>query len=250
MGWGDEIIVTGMARRLQEIVPLPVRVLDRHGKPRRHDIWRGNPRIAAPDHKGPVQTLVCGEGRRPYVERQAKDRWIWRDWPCPVGEIYLSAREREFAARYPGRVILEPTIKAEASPNKDWGRARWEALARMLRNAGLPVAQMGGPGTPRLEGVELIPTPGFREAAAVLGAATLAVVPEGGLHHAAAALGVRAVVLFGGFISPRQTGYAAHVNLFTGGRPCGMRVRCRHCEEAMAAITPDEVFGLIRRSGR
>jgi hypothetical protein len=34
MGWGDEIMITGIARRLQERDPLPVRVLDRNGRPR------------------------------------------------------------------------------------------------------------------------------------------------------------------------------------------------------------------------
>lgn len=241
MGWGDEIIVTGMARRLQEVVPLPVRVLDRHGRARWHEIWKGNPRLAKPDHPGPVQTLISGEGRRPYIERQTDRRWIWRDWKCPVGEIHLTDREREFGSRHAGRVILEPTIKSEASPNKDWGWSRWAALAATLLGRGLRVAQVGASGTRTLPGVELIRTGGFREAAAVLAASRLAVLPEGGLHHAAAALGVPAVVIFGGFISPRQTGYDRHINLFTGGSPCGMRIPCRHCADAMSAIRPERV---------
>ena len=45
MGLGDEIIVTGIAqRRGQEANPLPVRVLDKRGKTRWHEIWEGNPR--------------------------------------------------------------------------------------------------------------------------------------------------------------------------------------------------------------
>ncbi|MEI9893164.1 MAG: glycosyltransferase family 9 protein [Chthoniobacter sp.] len=241
MGWGDEIIVTGVARRLQEIQPLPVRVLDKHGKPRRHEIWAGNPRIAPPEFTGLVQTVVNGPGRRPYIERETADRWIWREWECPVGEIHLTAGEREFGARFPGRVILEPNIKPEASPNKDWGRARWNTLAAELRRRGVPVAQLGSPAAPRLDNVEWIRTGGFREAAAVLASSALAVLPEGGLHHAAAALGIRAVVVFGGFISPRQTGYSRHVNLFTGGQPCGMRIPCRHCAQAMSAIRPEDI---------
>jgi FkbM family methyltransferase len=58
-------------------------------------------------------------------------------------------------------------------------------------------------------------------AAGVLSGASLLISPEGGLHHAAAALGVRAVVIFGGFISPATTGYALHTNLFTAARPAG-----------------------------
>ena len=47
----------------------------------------------------------------------------------------------------------------------------------------------------------------------MLSGARAAVLHEGGLHHAAAALGMPAVVLFGGMISPRNTGYDVHVNL-------------------------------------
>src|SRR5215211_7286282 len=100
MGWGDEIMVTGIARRKQERNPLPVRVLDKRGRPRWCDIWKGNPRLAAPDFKGRVQTLTNGPGRRPYVEREAAGRWHWRDWICPVGEIHLDERERSYGGGY------------------------------------------------------------------------------------------------------------------------------------------------------
>lgn len=242
MGWGDEIMVTGVARRLQEKNPLRVRVLDKRGKARWHEIWQGNPRIAPPDFAGPVQKVTNGPGRRPYIERETKERWIWREWDCPVGEIYLTPKERAFGARYPDRLILEPTLKPRASLNKDWGWARWNTLVQQLLRRGYPVAQLGSSATPALPNVELIRTAGFREAAAVLAASRLAILPEGGLHHAAAALGVPAIVIFGGFISPEQTGYADHVNLYAGGKPCGMRIPCQHCVEAMNAILPERIL--------
>lgn len=246
MGWGDEIMVTGMARRLQERNPLQVRVVDKRGRPRWSAIWAGNPRLAPPDFAGPVQLLCNGPGRRPYVERESDERWVWRDWICPVGEIHFSARERAFAARHAGRVIIEPQLKPGASPNKDWGARRWAELAQRLLRDQLPVARFGGLGDALLPGVEVIPSGNFREACAVLAQARLALLPEGGLHHAAAALGTPSVVIFGGFISPRQTGYPHQVNLFTGGKPCGMRRRCAHCLQAMQRISVDEVAAQAR----
>jgi hypothetical protein len=47
--------------------------------------------------------------------------------------------------------------------------------------------------------------------------------------------------VFGGFISPRQTGYPQQVNLFTGGEPCGRRLPCPHCARAMQLIEPEHV---------
>jgi ADP-heptose:LPS heptosyltransferase len=89
---------------------------------------------------------------------------------------------------------------------------------------------------------EIIKTKSFRQACAVLERARLAILPEGGLHHAAAAFGTAAIVIFGGYISPAQTGYAHHVNLFSGGTPCGRRKRCPHCAEAMGRISAKKVF--------
>lgn len=241
MGWGDEIMVTGIARRMQESNGRQVRVQDRRGRARWSEIWAGNPRLAPPGGREPVQVLVNGPGSRPYIARETERRWIWREWICPVGELHLTAVERAVAMPYAGRVILEPGLKAQASPNKDWGWANWAALAERLGRQGHRVAQLGPAGTRLLPGVELIRTGSFRTACAVLARARLAVLPEGGLHHAAAALGTPSIVLFGGFISPAQTGYSHQVNLVGGGAPCGMRVRCRHCAEAMRRIGVDAV---------
>jgi glycosyl transferase family 9 (putative heptosyltransferase) len=242
LGWGDEIIVTGVARRLQERNPRPVLVLDRLGRPRWHPAWEGNPRFARPGWKDPVQAVTNGPGARPYIERETFDRWIWREWICPVGEIRISDAERAPWANRAERVILEPNLTPKASPNKDWGWDRWSQAALLLQRAGHRVTQVGPAGIRRLAGAELVETRTFREACAVLSLAHLAILPEGGLHHAAAALGVPTVVIFGGFISPRQTGYAHQVNLCVGGEPCGMRRPCRHCADAMRRIDPELVI--------
>jgi hypothetical protein len=76
---------------------------------------------------------------------------------------------------------------------------------------------------------------------------------EGGLHHAAAAVRLPAVVIFGGFITPAVTGYAEQVNLTAPGlgvaHPlgCGRRVDCPHCADAIAQITPELVAQEVRK---
>ncbi len=67
--------------------------------------------------------------------------------------------------------------------------------------------------------------------------------PEGGLHHAAAALRVRAVVIFGSFISPETTGYPFHANCYVADAhaPCGRWGDCAGCRAAMDAISPELV---------
>ena len=91
-------------------------------------------------------------------------------------------------------------------------------------------------------------TPTFQDACTALSGAAAAVLPEGGLHHAAAALGVPAVVIFGGVCSPANTGYGPHVNLYEPhGSPCGQRVACAHCRRALAAIGPETVADHLDR---
>ena len=242
MGWGDEIIVTGLARRLQRKNALPVRVLDRHGRARWSSVWDHNPRFAPPRYRGRVQTLMNGPGTRGYIAGKNRLGWVWSDWICPLGEIHLTEEELQVGARYANRILLEPAIKPEASPNKDWGWARWCQLAEELRVLGYSIAQFTSRYRPALPGAEVIKTKTFRQACAVISNARLAILPEGGLHHAAAAFGTAAIVIFGGYISPAQTGYAHHVNLFTGGSPCGRRAKCGHCEEAMEKISVGQVL--------
>jgi ADP-heptose:LPS heptosyltransferase len=153
--------------------------------------------------------------------------------------------------------VIEPTIKSRASPNKQWGADRWAAFVALARRRGVDLVQLGDQ-PPTLEGVRWISTPSFRAGAAVLARAIAYVGHEGGLHHAAAAVGVPAVVIFGGFISPACTGYRMHTNLFTGGTAdhplgCGMRMPCQHCETAMSEITPESVadeLGRVLERGR
>ncbi len=75
-----------------------------------------------------------------------------------------------------------------------------------------------------------VETPTFRNALAILSKAKLFVGTDGGLHHAAAALGIPSVVIWTGFSSPRHLGYDTHRNIHDGSEPCGtFNSVCKHC---------------------
>lgn len=174
------------------------------------------------------------------------DRFIWQPFYAPPrGEIYLNSQEQAFANLHAGRLIIEPNIKQRDGNNKDWGFSRWQAVVDATPN--LPWTQLVPLGAMKLRRVKHIETADFRLAAAVLSTSLAYVGPEGGLHHAAAAFNRPGVVIFGGFISPNQTGYADQVNLFTGGEPCGWRKPCAHCRAALAQITPQMVVQEVQR---
>jgi ADP-heptose:LPS heptosyltransferase len=244
MGWGDELIVTGIARKMQEQDRRKLRIVYEGRVSEWCELWHGNPRIARRNERGNFRMLQArSNGLRPYMAARSPRQWTWKQYAPPVGEIYFTDAERQFGARHGGRLIVEPNLKQTASPNKDWGWARWVALADLLLvRYGIRVTQLGPAGTRLLPGAEHVLTPSIRAAAAVMAAARAAVLTEGGLHHVAAAVGTRAIVIYGGYISPAVTGYEQQMGFFTGeGLGCGMRVPCAHCRDAMARIEPTPV---------
>ncbi len=244
MGWGDELIVTGQVRELQLTDKRRVRVLYEGDRQRWHESWNHNPRFASVGELGNFAVLRPRQQYlRPYTAKKTAERWTWKAWGPPVGELYFSAAERAFGEKYAGRIIVEPNLKPGASPNKEWGWVNWNKLAWLARRAGIIVTQLGREGVPVLEGVDHVVTPSMRHAAAVLAHARAAVLPEGGMHHVCAAVGTPAVVIFGGYIAPAVTGYETQSNIFTGdGLGCGMRVACEHCRRCMQAIEPHAVL--------
>lgn len=245
MGVGDEILAAGDARRLRETIGCgPVTILDRRGLPRWHPVWQFCEDVAHPRLNSP-HTVTNGGRARPYAVpgKPSREQWEWVDYKPTPARIEIAGSILDRWRGITG-VIVEPNIKPGASVNKDWGFDRWQRLVELAPD--IPWLQIGPADTTRLPGVRFVQTPTIFDAFAVLSFATAAVLPEGGLHHAAAAVGTRAVVIYGGFISPRQTGYDRHINLFTGGIPCGYRVPCPHCREAMAGISPEMVLKNLR----
>lgn len=239
-------MVTGHVREMQRRDPRKVRIV--YERPRWHEAWENNPRIARPEEQGDFQEYKPRDDyRRPYIADKTFARWTWRKYGPPPGELYFSHDEEAFGAHYRNRIIVEPRLKPGASPNKSWGTGYWLEFVRRAASAGIHLSQLGPINKYRLQGVEFILTPTMRHAAAILAYARAAVLQEGGMHHVCAAVATPAVVIFGGYISPEVTGYPSQVNLFTGGGlGCGMRVPCEHCVRAMAEITPAVVLEKLR----
>lgn len=161
----------------------------------------------------------------------------------------LSEQEQSLAEQWARRpfAVIEPHIKGNASPSKRWPLERYVRLARALR-AHCEVYQVGAPGAPPLDDVPQLETRSFRDVLPYLKAARVYIGPEGGLHHASAAMGTRAVVIYGGYVPPAVTGYDFHINLTGGVKACGTHTHaCRHCVDAMERISIDDVLDAARQ---
>lgn len=237
MGIGDEIMVTGEVKR-SPIRKLAIFDPRKGGIHRWHEMWVNNPRIAAPGEPFDDRYYNSG-GCRPYISGKGEKAWVWNAYKPEPGEIFLTEHEKSFARFGEGRIVINPNIKPNASPNKFW--TGWQSLIDRSRGTGLKWLQVGNATDPRLQGVDYCVTQTFREACGVLSGARGALLHEGGLHHACAALGVRAVVLFMGYIGPKVTGYDTHVNVFHDDPKfplgCGMRIWCAHCDRARQQVT-------------
>jgi hypothetical protein len=238
VGFGDEIMVTARVRVLHTRNPVPVLIQGVDGKPRWSEVWEHNPRIARTAEEA-GQTLRDGPGARPYLDyaRLTQTRTFFRPQSLEPGEIYLTETERSFGRRI---VLIEPHVKKGANSNRDWGFERFQSVVGACPD--LPWAQCYYGGARILEGVEPIKADTFREVCAVMSGALAAVLPEGGLHHAAAAFGVKAVVIFGAYIPPSVTGYPDHINLARSVPEVeGLGPPDPRAQAALASITVAEV---------
>lgn len=243
MGIGDQIIGTGLAKGA---AVRGKRVALGDGTRIRWDgnsptIFKNNPNLAPPgsERATDIEWVPFYKGSRMY-NKGGTDRWIWNyKFRATPGEIYFDLTEH--VALEPNTVLIEPNVPNKpCGPNKQWAFDRWRVVVEELVRSGFKVRQFDY-GRPNVV-APLIRTENFRLAAAYLKQAKLAILHEGGLHHAAAAVGTPAVVLFGGFVPPEVLGYDIHVNLTGGAEACGSFAKCQHCVDAMDRISTEEVL--------
>lgn len=251
MGLGDQLIASGLARDAWTKRGVKIafgdghRVIwDKHSS----EIFQNNPNVVFPGNErhSKVEWVAFHKGSRGY-NKQGDGRWIWNmEWRCKPGEIYLTHGEVSAGQRHgKGFVVIEPNVVAwkGSAANKRWPFERYQAVADALMADGIKVFQFENPdGSPLLQRVRSLKTRTFRDAVSILKQSALYVGSEGGMHHAAAAVEVPGVVLFGGFIPPSVTGYETHANLVGSDYFCGSFSTCAHCADAMNSISIETVY--------
>lgn len=204
-------------------------------------VFEGNPRLATRIMPEAVW-VHSSVGRRPYIDYQRSDgRHQAYDYRFHVepGELYLTDEELAWPQR--GFVLIEPNVKGTYAGNKDWGFDKWQKVVD-----GTPGRHFVQCGEGRvLRGVTHVPTRSFRLACGLLSHADVFIGTDGGLHHAAAALGKRAVVLWGGLAPPSVLGYDTHTNLCHATTWCGSYQQCAHCRKALDLVSVDEVIAAL-----
>jgi ADP-heptose:LPS heptosyltransferase len=253
MGWGDQVIATSFARgaaaRGKRIAfGDGQRIIWDWNSPA---VFQNNPNIAPPGSEKAKDIEWVGYYKKSRLYNTSasfgKGRWVFNyDFRVRPGEFFFDAQE-DAGPHDSDLILIEPNTPAKpCAPNKQWPVDRWKKVANELRAAGFNVRQFEH-GRHNRGVAPALPTLSFRHAAAQLKRARLAILPEGGLHHAAAAVGCPAVVLFGGYVPPAILGYDWHINLTGSAEACGSFNRCQHCVDAMNRITVNDVLDACER---
>jgi hypothetical protein len=241
---GDWIIASADVREANERTGKLVKLGNGTTMYRDKNIFAHNPRMADAEDED-VVWVKNYPGKRPYLAGNDGKHLIFNKTFKPEpGEIFLTSAERDWARkRIKGDyIVVEPHVNKKYihTVNKSW------PYFDELLKTDLPWVQVGDVNTKAK--TRKIDTATFREALCVLAGAKLYVGTDGGLHHAAAALGIPAVVIWTGFTSPRHLGYDMHVNIHDGGEPCGTYYKvCEHCKNIARSIPVEQVREAVIR---
>ena len=266
MGFGDSIMVTGIARKVREKYPDLQIVVGEKSKGKVHysDMFKNNPNILSESEIDINKKKIWIEsvsGKRPYISFATEKKFYWNSEHVPFkGELFFDKNEINFAKNILKRiksnqnkkiVFIEPSraIRVfskknvfDGEKNRIWKIERWQKIVDHCKNNFLFI-QPQYEGYQPIKNVYKFPSD-FRQACSVMSLCDFFIGWEGGFAHAAAALDKKSVVLFGGFIHPNITGYKFHNNIYIDidGSPCGMRDWCEHCEKCKDLITVEMVL--------
>ena len=247
MGMGDELMAIGEAQKLIKNPNETAVVINTLGKripSKLNSIAWG---IQNDENMPATHTIINCSGRRPYINNVSNGRIIYNDYSPIPARLNLNKLPRDPSLKSKKYLIIEPTIKFNGNENKQWGFIKYQEVVNKLKHITF-IQLLSGNGGKMLDNVMRINTrESLHKAIGILNNSLGYVGNEGGTHHLMAALNKWALVMFGGYIHPEQTGYSFHTNLKRGDKPCGSIRYCNHCTDAMNQISVEEVISIIEK---
>ena len=165
--------------------------------------------------------------------------------------IYLTEKEIEVASRKLHSSLRIIAVQSQAGPwtrNKDWIHERFEEVITYFRSGGYRCLQIGGDEDKRLgECVDFFGS--VREVAALMSRCKLFIGPVSAGMHIASAVGIPAVIVFGGREDPNVITLENHFPIYTKMEcsPCWRVEPCQNktCMENIYSHTVIEMAELI-----
>ncbi len=274
MGLGDDILITAIAAQIKKKYPDKQIVIGNLKKKHAHHsiIYENNPNISDCRNLDKLKSIYLIDyhpENRPYIDylNSTNKKYVWNTkYRAVPGELYFSKEElekakyiinqaKEYWNKYnkqkPKAIIFLETNSTKIKHknfsikhiNKSWGENNWTSLVKKLNHKYLFINSVHEYSfdIPNVFSPKMMD---FRIACAIMNECDIYVGPEGGFSHVAGALNKKAVVYYGGWITPDVIGYETHENLYFDhpDSPCGLyREICEHCELARKTITV-EIF--------
>jgi ADP-heptose:LPS heptosyltransferase len=139
------------------------------------------------------------------------------------------------------------------TPNKAWPSEHWRELVKRLALSGTAI-EIGlksdeTDDVPSGTYISLVGQASLAELIAAVAAADVLVSPVTGPVHIAAAAGVPAVVIYGGYEHPVCSSYPGNINLYSpiSCAPCWLRTPCPIGGKCLRDIQPDRVEQAVAR---
>lgn len=141
-------------------------------------------------------------------------------------------------------IAFQSTSNKTYSKNKDWHIERMNEIVKYF-NQNYITIQLGIQTDEKLNTTfSFIGELTFRQSLYVMKEASLFIGLEGALMHGAAALNVPSVIVFGGYIHPKNSGYSSIIGLKSeiACAPCFRTSECPINKKCMDEITADQVI--------
>ena len=282
MGYGDEILATAEAKEAKKVFPEAKILIGNGRKINPSVIYLNNPNILQGnsfDEKEDNIWILNYLNNRPYIDytKTNSERIIWDEkFSAKPGEIFLTDLEKStgsdaikqatklwennFSKKLKFSVVIEPNVKGvgyasrvgtttvgDSNLNRDWGLDKWQKVVNALKDKIMFIQLFKG-NVRKLSNVIQVDC-NFRVALSILNASNLFLGTNGGFTQAAAALGIDAINIFGGWTSPSIVGYKFHTNFYIDvpGTPCGSKKICNHCQDCMKQIKTDDIISALKQ---
>ena len=265
MGVGDALMATGEVKELKKKTPNAKFIIGDGKRSYWNEVFDNNPNIIRGSEEKNYDDVIWVhnyEGNRPYKnygDKFPKDNYNWKKYKPLKGEFYFTKKEIAIAEKaikairknigQKKIIFIEPHVKQRLGyENRDWGFDNWQKVVKQLSSI-YTFLQITYAERKPIKGSININGLNFRTSSAILSMCDLFLGPEGGMVHAAAATDRKAVVIWGGHISPDITGYDFHNNIFNKHplSPCGKKNVCAHCLEGLKKISIDQVIKEIKK---
>lgn len=267
MGVGDALMASGEVRELRIKKPSAKFIIGDGVKSYWSEVFDNNPYIIKHsdiNKHHEVYWIKNYEGNRPYRNygnHLPKDNYNWNEkFKAKKGEIFFSEAEKKLAKEVIFNIrkkignrkliFIEPNVKKRLGYlNRDWGFKNWQKVVNEIKQL-YDFIQITYGINKSINGSINIHGLNFRSSVAILSLCDLFIGTEGGMHHAAAATDIKSIVIYGGHISPKITGYDFQKNLYidTPLSPCGKKQPCDHCQDCLKQITTSILIKEIKDS--